>query len=116
MQSPSRINNEIPKSMRLTMIELTGTIILGKYTLVNKLAFATNELEDSLNEFEKNCHGNIPAHTIIAYGDSFVVGKRPSLLKRNVKITMVKNGRNTLHKIPITVCLYLTKKSLQAKK
>lgn len=47
---------------------LAGTINRGKYTLVSKLEFASNELLDSLKAVEKNCQGKIAAHTNTTLG------------------------------------------------
>src|SRR3989344_93955 len=102
--------------MSVTIIVLAGTINRGKKTLLNKFEFAIKEFAQELNELEKNCQGNIPAQTIIAYGTPASEGNFPSLLKTIVKTTMEISGCKMLHKIPITVCLYRTKISRQAKK
>ncbi len=60
---PIRITKEIKKSIKQTITVLAGTISLGKYTLVSKLEFVTNELLASLNDAEKNCQGNVAAET-----------------------------------------------------
>jgi len=54
------------KSIKLVMIELAGTISLGKYTFEIKLAFPIRLLLLSVRAFEKNCHGSNQAKTIIA--------------------------------------------------
>src|SRR6476660_613996 len=74
-----------------------------------------SELLASLKEVEKNCHGSMAAYTRIGYGTppdgSFA--NRPKTI---VNTSIVRNGRITLQASPITVCLYLTKISRQARK
>jgi hypothetical protein len=83
--------------------------------LVNRFEFATNELLASLNDDAKNCHGNVAAQTNNTLGTpSGTVELKSQPMNHIVK--MVSNGRNTLHNIPIAVCLYRTKISRQAKK
>lgn len=103
------------KSMRHTITVLAGTISRGKYTFVNKLEFAINELLVSLKEVEKNCQGNVAAQTSNMRGTpsgTFEPNNQPM----NHITAMVNAGLNTLHNIPIAVCLYRTRISRHAKK
>jgi hypothetical protein len=58
-----RITKDIKKSIKQTITVLAGTINLGKYTLVSRFEFATNELLASLNAEEKNTQGKVAAAT-----------------------------------------------------
>jgi hypothetical protein len=49
---------------RSTTTVAVGTISLGKYTLLIRLALLTMLLDASPNPVEKNVHGNMPANTI----------------------------------------------------
>lgn len=90
------------------MTEDTGIIIRGKYTFEIKFTFPIRLLLASVSAFEKNCHGNIAAYTIMAYGADPVAGNLANLLKTKVNTSIVSNGRKILHKAPTTVCLYRT--------
>ncbi len=109
------ITNEIKKSIKQTITVLTGTIKRGKYTLVSKFEFATSDPLASLKEDEKNCQGKVAAQT------NRILGTPSGSLDSNNQpinhiTNMVNKGLITLHKIPIVVCLYLTRISRQAKK
>jgi hypothetical protein len=96
--------NEIKKSIRHTITELKGTISLGKYTLVIKLALLISEPLASVNVLAKNCQGRVPAHTKRILGMPVGTG----ILKKlpiTVIIIMVSKGLIMLQAIPITVCL-----------
>ena len=101
---PINITNEMAKSIRQTITVLAGTIKRGKYTLVSKLEFAKRELLASLNELEKNCHGNVAAETSNKRGILSGVEELNSQ-PINAITNTVSNGRSTLHNTPITVCL-----------
>src|SRR5256885_14769730 len=103
MRTASKIN-EIAKSTKETMTELAGTIIRGKYTFEIKFAFVTSELLPSAREVANNCHGSIAAKTITGYGTPSL-GSLAILPKMKTKTTMVRNGRSTAQRTPITVCL-----------
>ncbi len=103
----------IRKSTRLAIMVLAGKINLGKYTFVNKDAFEISELLLSVNEAENNCHGIIPTRTNKGYGTPSE-GSLAILLNTIVNTIIVSTGRKIVHKIPKTVCLYLTVMSLQA--
>ena len=111
----TNITKEIKKSIRQTITVLVGTIRRGKYPFVSKLEFAIKELLASPNEEEKNCQGKVAAATKTRRGipsGMLDLNNQPI----NVITTIVSKGLITLHKIPIVVCLYLTKISRQAKK
>src|ERR1700730_2532472 len=54
----------IKKSTKATTTVAVGTISLGKYTLLIRLALLTRLLDASLTPVAKNVHGSIPAKTI----------------------------------------------------
>src|ERR1700704_2242120 len=58
--------NEIPKSTRLTITELAGMIMRGKYIFVIRFEFPIRLVLASDKALEKNCQGNTPANTMIA--------------------------------------------------
>jgi len=87
----------------------------GKYTFVSKFELLIKELLVSLNEVEKNCQGSVAAQTNKIRGTpsgTFDSNNQPM----NHITNIVNAGLSTLHKIPMAVCLYLTKISRQAKK
>src|SRR6266446_8354604 len=68
VMSTSRIEKVIRKSTNATTTLAVGTISLGKYTLLIRLALLTKLLEASLNPVAKKVHGSMPAKTISGYG------------------------------------------------
>ena len=99
-----RMAKDIKKSIKQTITALAGTMILGKYTLVNKLELAINELAESLKAEEKNCHGSVAAVT------SKILGTPSGMLELNNQpikaiVKMVSNGRINAQSNPIAVCL-----------
>ena len=93
------------KSTKLVMIELEGIINLGKYTLVKRAELVTKLSLAVEKAVEKNCQGNNPANTNIAYGvvpSDFIPA---TFSKTIVKTIIVKNGLKNAQIIPITVCL-----------
>src|SRR5262249_29400550 len=62
--STSKIEKVIRKSTKATTTVAVGTISLGKYTLLIRLALLIRLLAASLSPVAKNVHGNIPAKTI----------------------------------------------------
>jgi len=113
--SNKRIANDNMKSTMLTMTALEGIINLGKYTFVINFSFSIKELLLSVSAFEKNCHGNIAAYTKIGYGTPSE-GNLANFPNITVNTIIVSKGLIIPQAIPITVCLYLTKISRQAKK
>ena len=67
-------------------------------------------------ELAKYCHGSSAENTIIGYGTPLSLGNFATLPNITVNIAMLSNGLITLHAVPITVCLYLTRMSLNAMK
>src|ERR1700730_11028623 len=62
--SRASIAKVIRKSTNATITVAVGTISLGKYTLLIRLALLTRLLDASLRPVAKNVHGSIPAKTI----------------------------------------------------
>src|SRR5262249_2787066 len=92
-----------------------GTISRGKYTLLIRLALPTTLFEASESTPEKKAHGSIQPKTMIAYGPDPTEGRLAKCPKMTVNTTIVRNGRMTAQAAPITVCLYRTETSRQAK-
>ena len=80
-----------------------------------RFALLTRLPLDSDNALLKKCHGNIPAKTRIGYGTP-PEGNFASFPNTTVNTTIVRNGRSNAHATPITVCLYRTSRSRQARK
>jgi hypothetical protein len=70
-----------------------------------KLAFPIRLLLASPSAVEKNCHGSMAAKTSKAYGTEPGAGSLATLLKMNVKTSMVRKGRTSAQAMPIAVCL-----------
>src|SRR5206468_3351472 len=98
-----------------TTTAATGTIKRGKYTFPIRLEFPTRLPAASLRPLEKNVQGNNPAKTISGYGAEPSDGSLAIRPKITVKTTIVSSGRITAQAAPITVCLYRTATSRQAK-
>src|SRR6516162_10823804 len=99
------IEKVIRKSTNATTTVATGTISLGKYTLLIRFALLTRLLEASLNPVEKKDHGSMPAKTISGYGavpSDGSLAMRPNI---TVKMIIVIKGRMIAQAAPITVCL-----------
>src|ERR1044071_10407428 len=100
---PASITNEIRKSTMQTMTVLSGTITLGKYTFVMRLAFATSELLDSFNAEENNCQGIVA--TVTASTASSILPSLFSSERKKLNATRVSKGRIPAQATPIKVCL-----------
>src|SRR4029077_5410403 len=103
MSNP-RSTREMAKSTKETMTELAGTINRGKYTFEMRLALVMRELLPSEREVANNCHGSIAANTMTGYGTPSL-GSLAMRLKTKTNTTIVRNGRITAQRTPITVCL-----------
>lgn len=82
---------------------------------MSKLELATSEPLASLKEEEKNCQGNVAAHTNKIRGipwGTFDSNNQP--INHITKI--VSKGLITAQSKPIAVCLYFTNTSRQARK
>jgi hypothetical protein len=79
------------------------------------LELETNELLVSLKVPAKNCQGKVAADTSNILGTPAGTCELKSQ-PINHMLAMVSKGLKMLQTIPIDVCLYLTKTSLQAKK
>ena len=96
--------NEMKKSTKQTMTVLAGTIILGKYTLVRRLELAIKLFALSLKAVEKNVQGKVAAATNNTRGiPSGILDSKSQPI--NVITERVNNGRITLQRTPIAVCL-----------
>ena len=98
-----KITKEIKKSIRHTMSDDSGIMILGKYTLVRMLEFPRMELLESLIEVEINPQMITPAETVIRRWGILSVCSINSDI--NPKIAILIHGLITAHRIPIKVCL-----------
>lgn len=97
------------------MTALVGMISLGKKTLVSIPALVTNELLLDDKALANNCQGSMAQNTIMGYGAPSL-GSLAIRPKTKARTSIVAKGRRTLQATPITVCLYRTKISRQAKK
>ncbi len=79
------------------------------------LAFDIKLLLLSERELENKYQGSVPAITKIGYGIPSD-GHFATIPNMTEKTTIDKKGLIKLHDTPITVCLYLTSISLQARK
>jgi hypothetical protein len=98
-----RITNEIRKSMRQTMSEDMGIMILGKYTFVSMLEFPKIELLESMIDVEIKPQMITPAETVINRSDMLSVCSMNWEIKP--KMVILIHGLITAHKIPTNVCL-----------
>src|SRR5215470_15673682 len=92
-----------------------GMIRRGKYTLVIKLALPTKLFDDWARPLAKNIHGTNAAYVKIGYGTPSD-GIFPSLPKKMLNTTIVKNGWMIDQAAPSAVCLYRTFTSRQTRK
>ncbi len=67
------------------------------------LAFVTMLCPEFVSALAKNCHGNIAAKTMIAYGASPTEGSPATRPKTTVMINMLKNGWKSAQAAPATV-------------
>src|SRR5258706_911924 len=95
----------IRKSTKFTAIDAAGTISLGKYTFVIRLASLTRLLPASYQLAENKLHRIIPTNTVSGYGtlpSDGSLANRPNMM---VKTSIVRNGRTNAHNTPKTVSL-----------